>query len=332
MAKQRRSDSRIDYLRSETDLFTEPGYDVTIQSSTTVEYHPLNSVSDRTAPISFFIQGNDLQYLDFAESKVYLRCKLTSENGQNLANVVDPAVLTYAPVNNFLHSMFDKVTVHLNEMEITSKSSYYPYRAYIESYLGYSRGYKKSIGEAAMLTKTESETNTSDAGWTKRKDIVNQSKVFEVAGKLHTELFTQGRFLIPGIDVRLQLHRSSDAFCIQCVGTGSQNVVLHILEAKLLVRKHNLLPSIQLAHLKNLEHGNPVVFPNRFVEMKSYSLPTGTLQNTNENLISGHLPDRIVVALVDSAAMHGSIATNPLNLEHFDLNQINVKKDKVGFN
>jgi len=323
MGKER--ETRIDYLRGETDLFTEPGYDVTIQSTTNVEYHPLNSVTDRTAPISFFIQGNDVQYLDFAESKLYLRCKIQKENGDALTAVVDPAVITYAPINNFLHSIFDKVTVHLNEVEITSKGSHYPYRAYIESFLGYSRGYKKSIGEAAMLTKTDSETSTTDPGWVKRKDKVESSKEFEVAGKLHTELFTQPRFLIPGIDVRIQLHRASDAFCLQCVGSGAQNLKLVILEARLFVKKHTLLPSIQLAHLKNLEHGNPVVYPNRSIEVKSYTLPTDALQSTNENLITGHLPDRIVIGMVDSAAVHGSIKTNPLAFEHFDLSNINVK-------
>ena len=316
---------RIDFVRSESDLFSEPGFDVTIQTSTEVEYHPQNSISDRTAPITFVIQGNDSQYVDFNESKIYLRCKLTKENGTNLAAVVDVAKSTYAPINNFMHSLIDKVTVLLNETEITPKCSLYPYRAYMESFLGYSNGYKKSIGEAAMLTKTESELNTTDKGFLKRQTMVDASKEFEVAGKLHTELWNQPRFLIPGVDVRIQLHRSSDAFCIQSVGTEAVTIKVEILEAKLLVKKHTLLPTIQLAHLKTMERGNPVVYPNRTVDMKSYTLPAGTLQNNNQNLISGFLPDRIIIGMVSSGALHGTFATNPLAFQDFKMSQINVK-------
>ena len=316
---------RIDFVRPESDIFSEPGYDVTIQSTTGSEYHPQNSISDRTAPITFIIQGNDSQYVDLNESRCYFRCKLTKENGTNLPAVADVAVLTYAPINNFMHSLIDKVTVFLNETEISSKCSLYPYRSYMESFLGYSNGYKKSIGEAAMLTKTESELNTTDKGFLRRQKMVDGSKEFEVAGKLHTELWNQPRFLIPGVDIRIQLHRSSDAFCIQCVGTGAIPVKVEILEARLFVKKHVLLPSIQLAHLKAMEHGNLVVYPNRSVDMKSYTLPRGTLQNSNQNLISGLLPDRIIIGMVSSAAVHGTFGTNPLAFQDFKMTQINVK-------
>jgi len=105
---------------------------------------------------------------------------------------------------------------------------------------------------------------------------------------------------------------------------GTKNIKLEILACKFLVQKHNLLPSIQLAHLRNLEAGNPVIYPNKEVVMKTYALPIGTLQNTNENLISGHLPDRIVLALVNSVNLHGTLATNPFAFEHFDLSHISL--------
>ncbi len=123
-ANSSQNQQRVDFVREETNFFQDIGYDVTIQSSSISEYHPLNSVADRTAPLSFFIQGNDIQYIDFSETKLYLRCKLTESDGKDLNRVTDPAVLTYASVNSLLHSMFDKVTISLNEMEISPKSSY----------------------------------------------------------------------------------------------------------------------------------------------------------------------------------------------------------------
>ena len=327
----RKTQPRIDFVREETNLFEEPGYDITIQNSSVSEYYPVNNISDTTAPITFFIQGNDTQYLDFAESKLYLQCKVTDADGGDLPKVDNAAVLSYAPVNNLLHTMFDKITFSLNETEVSPKCSYYPYRSYIEDTLAYSKEFKKTQAEVALFYRTASELNTTDAGWINRKNIVDGSKRFEMAGRPHGELFTQTRFMLPGVDVRIVFHRSTDKFCLQCVGTAPKEIKLEILECKLIVQKHTLLPSIQVAHLRSLEAGNPVVYANKEIVMKSYALPVGTLQNTNENLISGHLPDRIVLALVNSTNLHGTYATNPFAFEHFNLSHIslNVNGDQI---
>ena len=129
----------VNFVRSETDLFSEPGYDLTLSNSIKVEYHPITNISDRTTPITFIIQGNDSQYIDFSNTQLYIRCNLTDNKGQKrTANAT-----TLAPVNNFLHSMFQQVTIHLNDTQITSPSSYYAYKSYIETVLSYGREYKK---------------------------------------------------------------------------------------------------------------------------------------------------------------------------------------------
>lgn len=58
--------------------------------------------------------------------------------------------------------------------------------------------------------------------------------------------------------------------------------------------------------------------------MKTYSLPTGTIQNTNERILNGLLPDRVVLGILDSASVHGSYTTNPFNFKPEDLTQIQV--------
>ena len=42
-----------------------------------------------------------------------------------------------APVNNFLHSAFESVTLKINDQPITKSASNYPYKAYITSTLTY---------------------------------------------------------------------------------------------------------------------------------------------------------------------------------------------------
>src|SRR6185503_15050310 len=84
------------YVRSETNLFGEPGYDVSLQSTSEVEYHPLSSPGD-SGPITFSIPGNDSQYIDFSETKLYIKCRIRDGGKASIATDL-PQI---AVVNNF---------------------------------------------------------------------------------------------------------------------------------------------------------------------------------------------------------------------------------------
>jgi len=106
------------FIRTEADLFSESPYDMYLSSSAASEYHPISTLTDRAAPIEFFIQGNDTQYLDLNETKLYIKSRILTSAGANIADNV-----VVAPVNNFLHSMFRQCTVHLNEVMITPSAN-----------------------------------------------------------------------------------------------------------------------------------------------------------------------------------------------------------------
>jgi len=170
--------SRIDYVRSETNLFENESYDISIASSSMVDYHPQGSISNQSSPLMFFVRGDDVHYMELPETKLYLRCKITNSAGGDLPAIADKAVFNYGTVNNLLGSMFEKITVHINEVEVTQKSAYNQYRSYIENLLSYTRDHQKSQLEAAMFYRSKSEKDENDTAFTKRTDLVHQSNIF----------------------------------------------------------------------------------------------------------------------------------------------------------
>lgn len=62
----------------------------------------------------------------------------------------------------------------------------------------------------------------------------------------------------------------------------------------------------------------------RRVELKSYALPNGTIENVNETLLSGLLPDRIILGLVRSAAANGQLTSTPFDFKSHGLQTISV--------
>lgn len=313
---------RTDFVRSETDVFTELGYDVSVNSSQMVEYHPTSAITP-TAPIEFFVPANDAQYLDLSRTRLKLRLKVTSASKADLAVQNDKLVLNYAPANYIVASAFESVKVHLHDTEITTKNSLYPYQAYLETLVSYGSDYKKGQAEAGGFYRVKNELDQEDEGWKSRKILCDASKEFEVMGRPHSEIFTQTRYMMPGVDMRIQFFKASDSFSLERYGTNKDNIRLEIKEASLYVRKLTLLPSIQLLHLKNWRN-HPVKYPGTKVSMKSYSLPIGTFSNTNESILSGLIPQRLIFGVVGSDNVNGDYEKNAFAFEDHDLQQIIV--------
>ena len=117
--------------KSELDLFSVPPTQTAMEQGSWIEYHPLTGIADG-APIEFDENGTGEDYLDFANSMLYVRAKITQNNGNNLPN--DAAV---GPSNLFLHSLFAQVDISLNGTLISSSTNTCPYRSFIETLLSY---------------------------------------------------------------------------------------------------------------------------------------------------------------------------------------------------
>ena len=59
------------------DLFSVPPTQTAVEEGAFVEYHPLASLSP-SAPIEFFISGGGVEYLDFSNTYLHVRAKVTN--------------------------------------------------------------------------------------------------------------------------------------------------------------------------------------------------------------------------------------------------------------
>jgi len=100
-------------LKSELDLFSVP------PTQTTDTYHLLTTVGD-DSPIEFEINANGEDYIDLANTMLYVRTKIVRMNGNNIANNTP-----VGPVNLFLHSLFSQVDISLNGTQVTTSTNTY---------------------------------------------------------------------------------------------------------------------------------------------------------------------------------------------------------------
>ena len=202
-------------LRTELDLFSVPPTQTSIDSSQWVEHSPESTIS-ASAPIEFVVAGSGDDYLDLSNTLLEVRAKLTADGSPVTAEVA------VAPVNNVLQSMFSQLDVSLNVVSVSSASTTYPYRAYMETHLNYGHDAKVSKLQAGLyymdtnltlsdprLTGDNAVTNT---GLAKRHQLCTKTGTFDMIGPLHVDVFNQSRYLLNGVTMKLRLSRSKDAF------------------------------------------------------------------------------------------------------------------------
>lgn len=309
-------------MKSELELFSLPPTQTSIEGSNWVYYKPISSLTD-DSPIEFVVQGHGDEYIDLAHTMLSLRVSIPPQADAPQGGEPGPA-----PINNFMHSMFNQVDVYLNQKLVTPPNNAYAYRSYIETLLNYGPAAKDShLTSVLWYDDTPGkmdDTKDENAGLKKRREFLTVGKTVDLLGHLHCDIFNQERFLINGVEVRLRLHRTRDAFCLMDSATNGGNI--KICEASLLVRRTKISPSILLAHSRALSK-TTAKYPLTRVEVKAISIHSGVHGETLDNVILGQLPKRIILGFVDNKGFNGNRKYNPFNFQNYGINYLSLYVD-----
>ena len=316
-------------LRSELDLFSLPPTQTAVDGSQWVEHSPVSTITS-SSPIEFIVSGSGEDYMDLNNTLLEVKACIKTTND----SPVDAAVAV-APINNTMHSLFSQIDVSLNDVNVSSATTTYPYRAYIETHLNYGTDAKKSRLQAAMyfiddnLTVSNPIPDSSSArnmGLKRRHGICTAKPTFDMIGPLHVDVFNQSKYMLNGVTMKVRMTRSKDSFVLMAKSDVTESFKVDILSAKLFVRKLKITPSLCLAHERILQQ-KTAKYPITRVECKVIHLPQGQKSFTHDNLFLGQLPKRIVLGIVDNRAFNGDISLNPYNFQHCNLNYLAVHLD-----
>ncbi|GBM14486.1 Uncharacterized protein F54H12.2 [Araneus ventricosus] len=310
-------------VKSELDLFLTPPTQTAIEKGQWLEYHPIANIRDGN-PIEFSISGSGEDYIDLSATQLYVKVKILKDNAK-LAETDK-----VAPVNLLLHSLFSQVDVSLNDRLISASSNLYPFRSYIESLLNYGSDYKKSFLTSEGFHKdTPGSLDVTDPagdneGLKKRASLIEKSKVLDLIGNLHCDIFYQDRLLLNLVDLKVKLIRSKPEFCLIAPATANFSVIIE--HASLFVRKVKVSPGVLLGHAKALQT-TPAKYPIDRVLSKMYSISKGSFSFSQDNVFLGQMPKRLIITCVDNDAFNGTYNSNPFHFKHNNLNFLGVYVD-----
>ena len=288
-----------------------------------IQFQPLTNIVD-AGPIEFVINGSSDTYLDLAQTMLHVQAKIVGANGAALDDDVP-----VAPVNLMLQSLFSEVDVSLNDRVITPSTNTYQYRSVFESLLSYGPAaksshltsglfYKDSAGKMDVTDPTIEDVDNRNEGLHQRFLHTKGSKLVDLIGPIHADIFFQDKLLLNGVSMKIKLHRSKDSFCLMS-STPDADYKVKIQSATLYIRRVSVNPTVALAQANTLEQ-TTAKYPLRRVEVKTFPISQGNQSFTRERMFLGQTPKRIVIGCVENTAINGDFKKNPYNFKHFNLN------------
>ena len=312
--------------KSELEIFTVPPTQIEMNKGFWESVDPVASVQTSDT-IEFLCAANPDVYTDLANSYLHVKAKITKAIGADLD--ADEQV---GPVNLWMHALFSQVDVFLNNKLVTPSSMAYPYRAYIETILNFSKDTKSSQLTSALFYKDKAgkmdsvnpvaNADAVNTGLKERYNLSKESKMVSMEGKIHSDLFAQERYILGGVPIKLKLVRTSPAFSlVSSADPAAYKVVIE--DCVFRVRRVNVSSTVMIGHTEALNH-TTAKYPINRVECKVFSAPRGNYSGNQPNIFQGQLPDRIVIGMVDSTAFNGSFKKNPFNFKNYDMTYLGL--------
>jgi len=131
--------SSSESVSSQLDLFLVPPTQTSLEDGFFTKYHLISILTSEGLEglVEFCIAAKNSNYVDLANTFLYVRASVTTDAGANLAENAETALDC-----NFLYTLWSQCDLFLNGTLVTQSSNNYPYRSYIEMLLSFGKKQK----------------------------------------------------------------------------------------------------------------------------------------------------------------------------------------------
>ena len=325
---------REEFVDSKFDLFGKTEYEVGVKKCISQTFRPLTT-SSSAGPFSFLIPMDPEKFTNAESLRLHGKMQIKKRNmaDGSLSNLNGEYV---SPVNNVFNSLWASVNTKLNGCEISDPSSkWYAYKAYFENHLSYSSSSKNNIlsfkgyvsDTADKFDDVGNSTNNTASqndGFVKRMEMFKESQWVYFCVNLHIDITTLRKFIPPGIKIEIDFERNPDSFCLlsdKAVG----NYAIELDDLRLKVDRVIPGDGIMNYYRSSLDKKIQPRLPIDRSLLKTYTVTKGTSDLSEYNIITGkHLPEQVIVAIVDEDAHRGVIGKNPFHFRNYDLSEASL--------
>lgn len=296
--------------KTELCVFDNAPAQTMVEHGVFVDIHPTTIIEGAGSHIEFQINGSETEYLDLNDTLLYVRLKVLLKNGTQM-----PAGVDIKPANYFLNSLFNDIVLTVNDTVVEGGNRLYAYKSTIESIFNFSEDTKRIQLEPSGFSKNDNV----------RKTWIAESRSFDLVGALRLDFFNQPKYLIPKVNVRIQLQRNKHIFSL--ITTGAEQPQIQIENAIIYVRRVKVNQALALGHQIGLTKQN-AIYPVTKSQIVTYTVSKGSMSYYKDNVFSTiRLPKFVVVGFVKVRAFNGHYADDPFHFDHFNVNYVSLLCD-----
>ena len=269
-------------------------------------------------PFELVLPAQSDSYLITQNLSLYLKMKITRENGENLQ-----ATDVVAPINCLGTTMWEHTEISINDYILsTSSTTNTHYKSYIETILTYDQPTAESylVGQFFAMDSPgayENFTGTpgTNKGFIERRDYCQRSRAFDLITPITADFLRTQNYLAPNNKLTIKLYRARNEFILNT--TDITRYKLEILDMKLYYHRVRLIDKISPPGIER--------YLSVRTELKRFPVPAGMRTYNFKIHYGGKMPKSVVIAQVLTAACEGSYDRNPLHFRHFNINQLALK-------
>ena len=310
------------------DGFRDPPLQLSHLKTWYQTFEPLNTITD-TTPIIFSIPPCD-QFINLSRTRFKIRVKITDAEGGDLAAGDDNQV---ALVCNPIGAIFKHVKLLIGGTPVTSGNDIYPYKSFTDTLFSATAESASTLHLSGFHLDSADNTNAvgdgHNTGFAKRAEMANRSKVMEFSARPSLDILKQGRNMLDNTKLEFIFYPNDHTFAIQKDPACAKNVKIKILDAKLILKKEELDPSVQnIIHEKLAEKHWALHYPTTVG--KIFNIAEGSYQFTASNVFLGKIPNTVLVFFVRAESFTGTYGSNPFWINPSNLiKEIIITKDGI---
>ena len=293
-------------------------------------------------PLNYTSKHGPWQYHSPQDNKHFIDLNTLTWNGKirviNKKDPISPVItanqtkdITCSVVNNFIHSTVSKITYQLNDFQMgDSAPKSYSYRAYMDNLLSFSKGAKEqslkyhgfeqdtpgSFEDVNKLT-----ASNANSGFKKRSELFCTPNYFHFSVKLRIDLANIDQFLQPGVQLRFEIERNSDAFAL--LSDVGDDVTFEFEIKDSTIEFDKMIPTPEyLNHFETNILQEPLIYSYDKSQIHYFPYTANVNDLSSYSMFhTDKLPSYLVFGLVDNDAFDGSVSKNPYNFQHFNLKE-----------
>lgn len=332
--------SKDEIATSGFDHFAPQEIETGIKNRIREKFKPITSTG-HMGPFKFDIPANPTYFNDYESIRLHGAMRIIKKDANGTVTPL-PANAPVTTVNNVFHSLWSSIPVTLNGTAIKDPGqNSYAFKAYLETHLSYSKSVKDIIlpsrgyyydtpGQFDSLPSLTGDnlTESLNAGATKRRKLFEGSKWVYFTIYLHVDIGTLKNFIPPGVKTEIEFHRNPDDFILKYTGLrGQYGIELKDLELSL--KRYEDSAKVQRWYNEKIQSGLHPTIPIDRSFVIDYTVPSGTVNLGHNNIITGVLPEQIVIAIQKESAASGDNEKNPFNFTHHKLQECYLKVNGV---